>query len=858
MEKKLPGLSRIALGFSGLIAVSVIIGWMVHSDLLRVWVPGQVKMKLNSALAVLFAVCSFFFSRAVSRHRVYHILSVFFASLVILGGLLTLAEYATGNNLGIDEFLARDDEPARQDFYAGRMSVLAAANFIFLGTVLLMAGKKKNASYQFITLTVIVFESIAILILLNFIKEIPYYIRMAIPLAVAFILLSIAIWYAQPELHKKIGFEWKIYAGFSAAVALIIALTIFSSYYNNTRVSNSRWIKHTSEVLQEAGQALFTANRLILNKEQSNTALLVDQLRVHAASMKKLTADNPIQQKRIDVIEKILALPADSIASTENLGSLSRVLKNFQQYETFLLILRQGVNEKDIESFNHTFFIFLTSTLILLVSLAFLMHTNHNNLRKSEERFKAILEAAPDACVIVNDMGVIQMVNKQTEIQFGFTREELIGQPVELLIPQGMKHKHSHHRQSYMKEPHVRGMGVGMELFAQRKDSLLFPVEISLSPLQTADATWVMASVRNISDRKKTQEQVNYQARLIEDISEAVFSCDAAFRVKSWNKAAEALFRLPAAKAIGQPLEQITKPQLTDEERLHIRKELSETGYWKGEVSYFRFDGSLLHVLISNAVTKNAHGEIDGYVSVCRDYSEQKKLENDLRNAYNEMETFSYSVSHDLRAPLRAITGFTNILEAEYTTQLDSEAQRLMHVIKSNSEKMGTLIDDLLAFSKLSRQNIVKTTVHTAGMVETIKDTLVSQTGATNISWTIGALPDVPGDESSLPQVWINLLSNAIKYSRPKISPAITISAYRDEQKSHIVFCVRDNGVGFDARYVNKLFKVFQRLHSIEEFEGTGVGLAIVEKVVSKHGGEVWAESEKDHGSAFYFSLPEG
>ena len=233
---------------------------------------------------------------------------------------------------------------------------------------------------------------------------------------------------------------------------------------------------------------------------------------------------------------------------------------------------------------------------------------------------------------------------------------------------------------------------------------------------------------------------------------------------------------------------------------------------------------------------------------------EQKVIERtqQLELVNKELEAFSYSISHDLRAPLRAIIGFTAMLEDMYGSSLDAEAKRIMEVIKSNTLKMGNLIDDLLSFSRMGRQDIVKRSIATNDLVkEIIRDLAI---GDRKISWRIQSLPDTCGDITTIRQVWINLLSNAVKYSRNTEEAVIEIGAFNDNEE--VTFFVKDNGVGFDAKYKDKLFKVFQRLHSSSEFEGTGIGLAIVEKIVSKHGGKVWVEAELNRGAAFYFSLP--
>lgn len=226
-----------------------------------------------------------------------------------------------------------------------------------------------------------------------------------------------------------------------------------------------------------------------------------------------------------------------------------------------------------------------------------------------------------------------------------------------------------------------------------------------------------------------------------------------------------------------------------------------------------------------------------------------------LETVNKELESFSYSVSHDLRAPLRAIVGFTSILEEEYADRLDEEGKRIMGVIRNNTIKMGRLIDDLLAFSRVSRQENTKSSVDMQAMAVDVKESLTAQWNNGHIEWVIGSLPAVKGNPNMLRQVWVNLLDNAIKYSGKNERPAIEVGAFKKQDQT--VFFVKDNGVGFDPKYSDKLFKVFQRLHSEADFSGTGVGLALVGKIISREGGSVWGESEPGRGACFFFSLPD-
>lgn len=268
----------------------------------------------------------------------------------------------------------------------------------------------------------------------------------------------------------------------------------------------------------------------------------------------------------------------------------------------------------------------------------------------------------------------------------------------------------------------------------------------------------------------------------------------------------------------------------------------------------------------------DGHGQLVKMYGTIQDITEQKqiqdeikKLNNELENrvfertaqleaANKELEAFSYSVSHDLRAPIRAIHGFTNILIEDYHSKLDEEGKRVCGVIQQNAVKMGQLVDDLLKFSQLNRTDIQFSAIDMKNLVSAVYSELTTQERRQEIDFQIEPLHLAWGDHTLIRQVWTNLISNALKFSSHCSNVKINISS--NEQRGYAVYCIKDNGAGFDMKYIDKLFGVFQRLHSIKEFEGTGVGLAIVQRIIHRHGGNAWAEGEINKGAAFYFSLP--
>ncbi len=376
-----------------------------------------------------------------------------------------------------------------------------------------------------------------------------------------------------------------------------------------------------------------------------------------------------------------------------------------------------------------------------------ILEINHDvtDRRQMEKKFRGLLESAPDAIVVAGMDGRIALVNAQTERLFGYPRQELLQQSVEVLVPEGFRGEHHGNWARLFQEARTRSLGPSLEFHGRRKDGTEFPLEISLSPFDTGAETLVSSGIRDVTDRKRIEAG--------------------------------------------------------------IRK-------------------------------LNA---------------ELEKRSADLEATNLELETFAYSVSHDLRAPLRAIDGFSQVLMEDYGERMDAEGKNCLSRVRAATQRMGELIDCLLGLARLSRQELQRSNVDLSAVVGAIAENLRQSDPSREVDFVIAPAAQAQCDRRLLEVALQNLLANAWKFTGKNSHARIEFGVFGENGKS--VFFVRDNGAGFDMAYASKLFGTFQRLHAQGEFEGHGIGLATVRRVINRHGGRVWAEGQVGKGATFSFTL---
>ena len=589
----------------------------------------------------------------------------------------------------------------------------------------------------------------------------------------------------------------------------------------------------------------------------------------------------------------------------------------------------------------------------------------------------AFLDAAPDAMVFVAPSGRITLVNAQTERLFGYRREELEGQLVEMLVPEAARAVHPQRRAGYIADPVPRPMGAGMQLTGRRRDGSTFPAEISLSAIDTGDGPLVMAAVRDVTERRDASATAAQLASIIQSSHDAVIGESLGRVITSWNPGAERLYGYSAAEMIGRHVDVLIHPEtrlkedgiqsaITRGERVEqfqsdrVRKDGSTirvsmtlspiadgagtivgvstvsrdiSGRQRAEARFrglieaapdamvcvapsgritlvnaqterlfgYRreeLEGQLVEMLVPEAARAVHPQRRAGYIAdpvprpmgagmqltgrrrdgstfpaeislsaidtdegtlitaAVRDVTQRRRQQEELERVNRNLASFAYSIAHDLRTPLRALAGFSAALIEDCGDGLGEVGRGYAERIEAASEQMSALIDDMLHLSGVSRAVMNLQAVNLGAEAASIAEQLRRDNPERSVRFTIQQPAWVLADLVLVRTVLENLLGNAWKFTASRDDASIEFGTKPAGEDGHVCCYVRDNGVGFDFAYVNKLFRPFQRLHKASEFPGTGVGLASVRQIVERHGGQAWAEGAVGEGATFYFTLP--
>jgi PAS domain S-box-containing protein len=481
-------------------------------------------------------------------------------------------------------------------------------------------------------------------------------------------------------------------------------------------------------------------------------------------------------------------------------------------------------------------------------------------MQESLRRQADLLEQSYDAIFVWELGGAINYWNRGAELLYGFTKLEAIGHVTHELL-QTERLTATNHFEDELKSA---GRWEG-ELQHTARDGRKIAVESRHIVVQREGATYVLETNRDITERKRVAEDRERFFALSQDVL-CVLGFDGFFT--DVNPAWEKTLGYTKAELLTTPFIEFIhtddrEETLAEAEQVSSGKALIafENRYRCKDGSYRCFQWSVTPVIedrvmygVARDVTERKLAEQE--IQKLNTELEQRVIErtSQLEAANKELEAFSYSVSHDLRAPLRGIDGYVRMLKEDFAQRLDAEGNRLLDVVSSEAKRMGQLIDDLLTFSRLGREQMDSTTIDMTALAGAVFENLTSAASEPAPRFELKSLPAAQGDLSMLRQVFVNLIGNAGKFTRHQSAPVIEVGGAT--ANGELTYYVKDNGVGFDEKYGHKLFGVFQRLHSEAEFEGTGVGLALVQRVIHRHGGKVWAKGKPNQGATFYFTLP--
>ncbi len=519
-------------------------------------------------------------------------------------------------------------------------------------------------------------------------------------------------------------------------------------------------------------------------------------------------------------------------------------------------------------------FIGVITVTSLVLAAVFSEHQRaEERLRTSESHWRQLVETCPDIIISVNRDGTILFVNHTVP---GLSVAQTIGTRAFDYVPPASQDR----LRQIFDQVFQNGDSFSYEIAGTGPHGTLSWYSTRISPIrQNGQIVAAIMIVTDITAHKRAEEALKDSEALyhslVENLPLQIYRKDRQGRLIFANQRFCDLRGQTLEQLLGKTVFDFHAEPLARKYTADDQKVMQTEQVFHEVEEHVDGQGHQLHVEVIKTPVRNSQGQVVGIQGLFWDVTERKRLEeaeeirrlNDeleervrqrtsqLEAANQELEAFSYSVSHDLRAPLRSIAGFSSILVKDCAAQLSAEALRYLHKVRQNAQQMGQLIDDLLTFSRLGRKPLTKQPLALAPIVRAVLDSLRAEGEGRQLEIVMGDLPLCLGDPALLKQVFANLIGNALKYSRPRDPAVIEIGCRQGSHLGELVYYVKDNGVGFDMRYGGKLFGVFQRLHRAEEYEGTGVGLAIVQRIIHRHGGRIWAEGVVNQGATFYFTL---
>jgi PAS domain S-box-containing protein len=883
------------LGWTAIgIGLLVFIGWAAGIEALKSVIAGFPPVKPNAALGLILNGIALVLSQESRPGPKARRWAAACATAALVLGGLTSFEYLAHADLGIDQLLFRDTDA--QSGLPGRMYPIAAAFFILEGAALfLLARDRARRLSEALGMAA---GAMALLVLIGYLYsykglyQTSGYGTIALAAAAGFFALSLGQLLARPSIGvdglltssgpggllirrllpagiiAPIVFGWLrlegerlgLYSHVFGTALLVFSLILVIG------VLIIRTAATLDGLDRERSQAERDSRQLAAIVQSSSDAIIGKTL------TGIVTSWNPGAQRLYGYkAEEVVGQSISLLIPLDHQDEVPDILKRIKQGEW--IEHYETVRKRKDGNLLH---IALTVSPIKDSSGAIIgasaISRDITDKKAAEERFRLVVEAAPNAMAMVGGNGKITLINAQTEKLFGYVRDELLGQPIELLIPERFRLKHPGQRDSFFGAPEARAMGAGRDLYGLRKDGSEVPVEIGLNPIRTSEGPFVLASIIDISERKKSEQALRAQAELLDLANDAIFVHALDGRIAFWNRGAERLYGWGRDQAVGRishdMLGTAFSSPLSD-----IQAEVIRSGRWEGELTHTRRDGGVLTVLSRWALRRDEGGRPSGFLEINTDLTSQKAAEEE-RSKTRDLEgenrrivegsrlksEFLANMSHELRTPLNGIIGFSELLHDGKAGKVDEQQKEFLGDILNSARHLLQLINDVLDLSKVESgkmefryENVLPEKV--IGEVRDVLRTLVAQKRIKLESSVHPGAARVVADSSKLKQILYNYISNALKFTPDGGQVSVRVSPQGDDR---FRLEVEDTGIGIAPEDQKRLFVEFQQLDSTmaKKHAGTGLGLALTKRIVEAQGGQVGVQSSVGKGSVFFAVLP--
>jgi PAS domain S-box-containing protein len=891
------GVSLLAIVFG----CWVLFGWVFDVSIAKTIIPGQVAVKANTALCFILIGLALWLRSRLEPLSGSLRMTVGFATLTVgVVGAISFSEFLTGWDPGFDQLLIKvGPEDAHGSVRAGLMSPVAAASFVLLGAALATVHTRNRIGRWWVQLCVIAVTVGTIFGVLDFVLDAGNTHTYISPLT-AFVLLVLALSIPLVELEYGLG---RFFASDSSGGTLIrrllpacIVIPIGLGWLRWRGEEAGLFSGWVGVSLMVVGTAILLASIVIWTAHIADTTDR-ERLRTQGNNLRLAAIVNCSNEAIIGKTQEGIITSwnpgAEAIygyTAQEMIGQSVSILIPAEHQSEFQEILGRISKGEEIRGYESERIRKDGTKIMVSLSVAPIRDATgallgastiarditeqkraQEEIKRSSLYARSLIEASVDPLVTISKAGKIMDVNQATEQATGFTREQLIGTDFSDYFTEPEKARAGYER--VFSEETVHDYPLALRHRSGQIMEVLYNASVFRN--QRGEVEGVFAAARDVTERNQAerglkQSETRYRS-LVTATSQIVWSTDASGKVVGDMPLWRSYTGATPEQIMGGGWIDSLHPD--DRERtadIWIRAVRGRSLY-DTEYRIRRQDGEYRFFSVRGVPVLDDSGSIQEWIGTCTDITERKQAEEalhrlnqelesrvqqrtaQLQAANQELESFTYSVSHDLRAPLRHISGFSKILSEDFSAVLPQEAQHLLQRIEEGTRRMGMLVDDLLNLGRVGRHEVRLQVTGLDTVVKEVLTDLQPESENRKVEWKIGRLPYVECDAPLMKQVFQNLLSNALKFTRPREQAVIEVGC--QEQNGIPIVFVRDNGVGFSMKYADKLFGVFQRLHRTEDFEGTGVGLATVQRIVQKHGGRIWAEAELDKGATFYFTL---